>query len=78
VYGIDDKYFQQVAHILAWRAAPEFGAAGDNTLAALATQAQMFLEETDRKEVHWNGKHWRTMRSDYPIGCSIVNNSTIF
>jgi hypothetical protein len=77
-FGLEDKYFMPLANILAWRAAPEFGAANDATLAALATQGQEYLNEMDRLDVHWNGTHQRTMRSDYPIGCSIVSNSTIF
>jgi hypothetical protein len=77
-YGLEDKYFMPLANILAWRAAPEFGAANDQTLAGLALQGQTYLEEMDRIDVHWNGTHWRTMSSDYPIGCSIVSNSTIF
>jgi hypothetical protein len=42
-YGIEDKYLQPLGHILAWRAAPEFGSAGDPALAALATQAELHL-----------------------------------
>jgi hypothetical protein len=77
-HGLDDKYFMPLANILAWRAAPEFGSANDQALAALAMQGEVYLKEIDRLDVKWNGKHWRTMRSDYPTGCSIVNNSTIF
>jgi hypothetical protein len=76
-FGLEDKYFMPLANILAWRAAPEFGAAADQHLAALATQGQMYLEEMDRIDVHWDGKHWRTMKSDYPLGYGIVSNSTI-
>ena len=49
-YGIDDKYLQPLGHILAWRAAPEFGSANDQALAALATQAELHLRniESDR------------------------------
>ena len=65
-YGMEDKYLQPLGHILAWRAAPEFGAASDQALAALATQAEIQLKEMDRRDVHWNGKHWRTMQSDFP------------
>jgi hypothetical protein len=77
-YGLEDKYFMPLANILAWRAAPEFGAANDQALAALATQGQAYLEEMDRIDVHWNGRHRHTMKSDYPLGLSIVNNSTAF
>jgi hypothetical protein len=67
-----------LANILAWRAAPEFGAANDTMLAGLATQGQEYLEEMDRIDVKWDGLHERTMKSDYPIGCGIVNASTLF
>jgi hypothetical protein len=39
----------------------------------------LVLQEMDRKETHWNGRHWRTMRSDYPtVGGMVVNASTFF
>lgn len=43
VESLEDEYFVPLGHILAWRAAPEFGAASDPALAALATQAERFL-----------------------------------
>lgn len=46
-YGLEDKYVQPLGHILAWRAAPEFGAANDQALAALATQAEMHLRNME-------------------------------
>jgi hypothetical protein len=75
-YGLEDKYFMPLANILAWRAAPEFGAGNDPALAALAVQGQEYLNEMDRIDVHWDGRHWRTMASDYPLGHGIVSNST--
>jgi hypothetical protein len=47
VYGLEDKYLQPLGHILAWRAAPEFGAASDQALAALATQAEIHLRNME-------------------------------
>lgn len=46
-YGLEDKYLQPLGHILAWRAAPEFGAASDIHLATLATQAEMHLRNME-------------------------------
>ena len=46
-YGLEDKYLQPLGHILAWRAAPEFGAASDQALAALATQAELHLRNME-------------------------------
>jgi hypothetical protein len=46
-YGLEDKYLQPIGHILAWRAAPEFGAASDTALAALATQAEIHLRNME-------------------------------
>lgn len=46
-YGLEDKYLQPLGHILAWRAAPEFGSASDATLAALATQAELHLRNME-------------------------------
>jgi hypothetical protein len=40
---LEDEFLQPLGHILAWRAAPEFGAASDQALAALATQAEQHL-----------------------------------
>jgi hypothetical protein len=78
-YGVEDKLFLPLARILSWRAAPAFGAQNDSGLAALATEAMLVLQEMDRKETHWNGRHWRTMRSDYPtVGGMVVNASTFF
>jgi hypothetical protein len=41
---LEDEFLQPLGHILAWRAAPEFGAATDQALAALATQAEQHLQ----------------------------------
>jgi hypothetical protein len=46
-YGVEDKYLQPLGHILAWRAAPEFGSAADTALAALATQAEIHLRHME-------------------------------
>jgi hypothetical protein len=42
---IDDRFFVPLGHILAWYAAPEFGAAADAGLAALAYQAEERLKQ---------------------------------
>jgi hypothetical protein len=47
IYGVENKYLQPLGHILAWRAAPEFGAASDQALAALATQAEIHLRNME-------------------------------
>jgi hypothetical protein len=73
---IDDEHLLSLGHILAWKAAPEFGAGSDQALAALAIAAEQDLKTMDRRDVHWTGKHWRVMQSDYPIGSGIVNVST--
>jgi hypothetical protein len=46
-YGLEDKYLQPLGHILAWRAAPEFGAASDAALATLAVQAELHLRNME-------------------------------
>ena len=46
-FDLEDKYLQPLGHILAWRAAPEFGMAADPGLAALATQAEIHLRHMD-------------------------------
>jgi hypothetical protein len=46
-YGLEDKYLQPIGHILAWRAAPEFGAASDAALATLAVQAELHLRNME-------------------------------
>ena len=46
-FGLEDKYLQPLGHILAWRAAPEFGSASDQALAALATQAEIHLRNME-------------------------------
>lgn len=46
-FGLENKYLQPLGHILAWRAAPEFGAASDQALAALATQAELHLRQME-------------------------------
>ena len=38
---LEEEFLQPLGHILAWRAAPEFGAAADQALAALAEQAEL-------------------------------------
>jgi hypothetical protein len=75
VGGVEDKYFMPLANILAWRAAPEFGASDNPILAGLAEQGQEYLNEMDRLDVNY--LHERTMWSDYPLGYGIVSNSTI-
>ena len=62
---LEDEYFLPIGHILAWKAAPEFGAASDQALAALATQAELNLKEMDNKDIRY--LHTRAMRTDYPI-----------
>lgn len=47
VYGLEDHLLQPLAHILAWRAAPEFGAANDQALAALSMQAEVHLKNME-------------------------------
>lgn len=47
VYGLEDHLLQPLGHILAWRAAPEFGAANDQALAALATQAELHIRNME-------------------------------
>lgn len=47
IFDMEDKYLQPLGHILAWRAAPEYGAAGDHALAALATQAEIHLRNME-------------------------------
>jgi hypothetical protein len=73
-YGVEEKHFQPLARMLAWRAAPAFGAQNDQGLMLLAVQASEQLNNMDRREVHWNGKHWRTMQTDYPV--NIITSST--
>jgi hypothetical protein len=76
--SFDDALLQPLGHLLAWRAAPEFGAANDVALASQAQLGEQYLNDMDRLDVHWNGKHWRTMRSDYPFtGCRITNYTTL-
>jgi hypothetical protein len=74
--AIEDEHFLPLGHILAWKAAPEFGAGSDQGLAALATRAEMDLLEMDRLDIKHNGLHMREMRSDYPVVHGIVNVST--
>src|SRR5690242_15875206 len=45
VEKLEDHFLQPLGHILAWRAAPEFGAQNDAGLAALATQAELNLKQ---------------------------------
>jgi hypothetical protein len=47
VDNLEDKFLQPLGHILAWRAAPEFGSASDQALAALATQAEIHLKNME-------------------------------
>jgi hypothetical protein len=56
---IEDKDFNSLSHILAWRAASEFGQGNDTALAAFNQRAEMDLKD--------RFKHGRKMRSDYPI-----------
>src|SRR4029079_15983105 len=41
--SFDDKFLISLGHVLAWKAAPEFGAAADQALAALAVDAEQKL-----------------------------------
>jgi hypothetical protein len=72
--AIDDEHFLSLGHILAWKAAPEFGAGSDQALAALAVASELDLKTMDNKDVR--ERHLRTMRTDYPIGCSVVSLSS--
>jgi len=45
--NLKDEWLIPLGHILAWTAAPEFGAANDQALAALATQAEMRLKHIE-------------------------------
>lgn len=47
VDNLEDEFVQPLGHIIAWRAAPEFGAASDQALAALATQAELYLKKME-------------------------------
>jgi hypothetical protein len=47
VDNLESEFVQPLAHIIAWRAAPEFGAASDQALAALAVQAEMHLKNME-------------------------------
>src|SRR4029078_3043760 len=44
---LSEHFLQPLGHILAWRAAPEFGSAADQALAALAVQAEMPLKSME-------------------------------
>ena len=58
-------HFLPLGHILAWRAAPEFGQGNDAALAALNQRAEMDLKEMFNRSIRYI--HQREMRSDYPI-----------
>ena len=62
---LEDRFFVPLGHIIAWRAAPEFGAAADASLAALSVDAELTLKEMVRNETPYI--HKRAMRTDYPI-----------
>ena len=47
VDNLEDHFLHPLGHILAWRAAPEFGSQNDQGLAALATQAELFLKQME-------------------------------
>src|SRR5512139_2948825 len=47
VDNLEEQFVQPLGHIIAWRAAPEFGAAQDQSLAALATQAEQHLQKME-------------------------------
>ena len=72
--SFEDAHFVQLGHLLAWKAASEFGTQNDAGLAALATQAELQLKEIDGNDVRY--LHMRTMRSDYPTRTSLVCPST--
>ena len=61
----EEKYLQPLGHILAWKAAPEFGAASDQALAALSQQTEEHLNEMERVAIRDYPP--RTMRTDFPI-----------
>ena len=62
---LEEKYLQPLGHILAWKAAPEFGAASDQALAALSQQTEEHLNEMERVAIRDYPP--RTMRTDFPI-----------
>jgi hypothetical protein len=72
--AIEDEHFLSLGHILAWKAAPEFGSGADTSLYTMAVQAELDLKTMDNKDVR--ERHLRTMRTDYPIGCSVVSLSS--
>jgi hypothetical protein len=74
INSFDDGYLVALGHILAWRAAPEFGSADDASLAALAERAELDLREMVNNELQY--LHTRTMRSDYPLIRTIATTSS--
>jgi hypothetical protein len=74
--AIEDEHFLSLGHILAWKAAPEFGVGSDQALAALAVDAEQKLAEMDRLVIKHNGVHARVMWNDFPTGRGIVDPST--
>jgi hypothetical protein len=45
--NFEDKFLVPLGHVVAWAAAPEFGAASDQALAALSIQAEMRLKNME-------------------------------
>jgi hypothetical protein len=70
----DDHLLQPLGWLLAWRAAPEFGAHNDAVLANQAQMGEQYLNDMDRLAVHWNGKHMRTMWTDFPFTQTRITN----
>jgi hypothetical protein len=65
VDAIEEKYFLQLGHLLAWAASPAFGMQNDQALAAMAQKAEEDFNEMDRISTRYN--HMREMRSDYKM-----------
>jgi hypothetical protein len=70
--NIEEKHFGSLGHILAWRAATEFGQGQDAALAALNQRAEMDLK--DMSNIIDRFKHMRKMRSDYPVRRCVSTN----
>lgn len=60
VDALEDHLLQPMGHILAWRAAPEFGAASDGMLAQLAAQAELHIRNMESTRPNYS-----IMEADY-------------
>lgn len=49
VDNLEEEFVLPLGNIVAWKAAPEFGAASDQTLLALATQAELYLKKMESR-----------------------------